>query len=138
MNVILCLDDSEGMMFNGRRQSRDEALRQRIQQLCTGHQLWMNFTSFKIYGGLENTTVNVDDDFLEKASEGDYCLVETEHLEAVEADIEKLIIFWWNRKYPADFSLDLELKHWEVTSVQEFPGNSHEKITEKIYIRKGK
>ncbi len=33
MNVIVCLDDNNGMMFNKRRQSQDKILRDSIKEL---------------------------------------------------------------------------------------------------------
>ena len=50
--------------------------------------------------------------------------------------LEKLIIFRWNRKYPADFWLDVDLGDWKLIEAEEFPGNSHEKITQETYVKK--
>jgi hypothetical protein len=47
--------------------------------------------------------------------------------------IEELVIYHWNRKYPADFKLDLPYKKWKKQSKEEFAGFSHEKITKEIY-----
>ena len=33
MNIIVCLDDKNGMMFNKRRQSQDKLLRSDIKEL---------------------------------------------------------------------------------------------------------
>ena len=52
MIVIVCLDDKKGMMFNHRRQSRDQAVTDRIQKICAGKKLWMNAYSDKLYGSL--------------------------------------------------------------------------------------
>ena len=49
--------------------------------------------------------------------------------------IEQIILYKWNRKYPADFKLDLELRNWELIEVLEFVGSSHERITREIYQR---
>ena len=42
MNVIVCIDDAGGMLFNGRRQSKDKILRQQARELAQGQPLWMN------------------------------------------------------------------------------------------------
>ena len=47
--------------------------------------------------------------------------------------IEKLIVFKWNREYPSDFSLDIDLSQWSLISTTDFKGNSHEKITMEVY-----
>ena len=57
-------------------------------------------------------------------------MAESEGLAAYEESIEQIIVFWWNRTYPADVYLDLDLSRWERKERYEFPGTSHEKITE--------
>lgn len=54
-----------------------------------------------------------------------------------EDRIEKIILFWWNRKYPSDtwFDIDLEGGGWKLSETREFSGSSHEKITEEVYVR---
>ena len=39
---IAIVDNSMGMLFNHRRQSRDRVLVQRILEITRGHALWMN------------------------------------------------------------------------------------------------
>ena len=75
MNVIVCLDDKNGMLFNKRRQSQDK--------------------------------------------------------------INTLIIYKWNRIYPADLHFDINVNDvsWELIDSEEFNGSSHEKITREIYRR---
>ena len=50
-----------------------------------------------------------------------------------ENDITKVILYYWNREYPADQYFDLELNDWILESEIEFEGSSHEKITRKIF-----
>lgn len=136
MIVIVFLDDKNGMMFNHRRQSRDRAVTERIQKICEGKKLWMNPYSDKLYGSLEGTDIMVKDDFLSLADCGDICLVESESLMSFTEKIEQVIIYRWNRTYPADVYLDLDLSQWEKTERHEFQGSSHEKITEERYGRR--
>lgn len=136
MIVIVCLDETKGMMFNGRRQSRDRSVTEKIQQICTGKRLWMNAYSYKLYGVLENTEIFTDEDFLGKAGRGDICFVESEGLASFADRIETLIVFWWNRKYPKDFSLDVDLGEWIKIQKTDFSGSSHEIITLEVYKRK--
>ena len=49
--------------------------------------------------------------------------------------IEELILFRWNRVYPADLHCTLDLSVWKLTETEEFAGNSHEKITQERYVR---
>lgn len=47
MTIIACIDDSGGMTFNGRRQSQDAKLRDRVIRLTNGSVLLMNSYSKK-------------------------------------------------------------------------------------------
>ena len=52
-------------------------------------------------------------------------------MEKYKERIKKIILFKWNRIYPADMYFDIPLveNEWKLTYVDEFEGNSHEKIT---------
>lgn len=52
-------------------------------------------------------------------------------LEKYKERIKEIILFKWNRIYPADMYFDIPLveNEWKLTYVDEFEGNSHEKIT---------
>lgn len=136
MIVIVFLDDKKGMVFNHRRQSRDQAVTERIQKICTGKKLWMDPYSDQLYGSLEGMELAVNPDFLSLAGSGEFCLSESGNLVPYEENIEQVIVFWWNRTYPADVYLDLDLSQWERKERHEFPGESHEKITEELYERR--
>lgn len=136
MIVIVCLDDRKGMMFHQRRQSRDRAVTERIQAVCEGKILWMNAYSYQLYSCLEGMDTAVEEDFLSLAGSGDICLVESGRLLPFVERIEQIIVYWWNRTYPADVYLDLDLSQWQRTERYEFQGFSHEKITEEIYNRR--
>lgn len=138
MKVIVCLDDSKGMLFNKRRQSQDRILREDILKKLDGSKLWMNGYSYKQFKEILQAPVTVEENFLDCAEEGDYCFVEDKLLSQYEERISELIIYHWNREYPADFYLDLELESWELISAEEFAGYSHEKITKEIYTKKGR
>ena len=136
MIVIVCLDDKKGRMFNHRRQSRDQAVTEEIRKICTGKKLWMSPYSDRLYGSLDGMELEVNPDFLSLAGSGEYCLAVSEGLAAYEESIEQIIVFWWNRTYPADVYLDLDLSRWERKERYEFPGTSHEKIKEERYERR--
>lgn len=73
-------------------------------------------------------------DFLDRAGAGDVCFVEDAPLAPHRARITCLYVFRWNRDYPADRRLDLDLSGWERTEQEEFPGSSHDKITLERYL----
>lgn len=134
MHLILCLDDRDGMLFAGRRQSMDRLLRARILAMIGEHKLWMNRYSA---GQFTETTdaICVDEDFLNKAGDEDFCFVENSDISQYAAAAHKLIIYRWNRVYPSDvrFSAQL-LSQRQRVSTAEFPGSSHERITEEVYV----
>ena len=135
MKVILCLDEKQGMMIHRRRQSQDRMLLEAIRKLCQGQVIRMSPYSAKLFCKAD-FSVQAEDDFLLKAEKGEYCFVEGESLEPVRDQIEELIIYWWNRTYPADLRLDLSLDEWEIQSLEEIKGFSHEKISREIRIPK--
>ena len=96
LNLIVCLDDRNGMMFNRRRQSRDIALCERVLALTTG-KLYMNAYSKKIFP--ESEKIVVCENFLEEAGKNDFCFLESapETLENATG----IIIYRWNRLYPS-------------------------------------
>jgi hypothetical protein len=117
-------------MFNRRRQSRDIKLCERILALTTGR-LYMNAYSAKIFP--ESERITVCEDFLVAAGEGDFCFCENAP-ETLD-NVTEIIIYRWNRLYPADvhFGFDLESEGFALVSAEEFIGNSHPTITEQIF-----
>lgn len=137
MNIIVCVDDNLGMTFNRRRQSQDRVLRERILSLARGAVLWMNAYSRKQFAADAVPQPRVDEAFLELAGTGEFCFVENLPLLPYEDKIEQLILYRWNRRYPADrrFDIPLEEHGWTLAETAEFAGSSHEKITEERYHR---
>ena len=136
MIVMAAVDDKGGLLFNGRRQSQDKRLRERILELTRGSLLWMNSYSQRQFGeAVSDANTEIDEAFLDKAGQGEYCFVENMALKPYLEKIEKIILFQWNRNYPADRYLDIDVseEQWQLEAVQEFSGFSHEKITEEIY-----
>ena len=134
MNLIVCIDDKNGMMFNKRRQSKDSAVRADMMAEAGGKTLWMNSYSAKQFEE-PAADICVDEAFLEKAGEGEFCFLEGTGAGIAEAAAEKLIIYKWNRLYPSDVKFDIDLDGWTLESTAEFAGSSHEKITKEVYIK---
>ncbi|MBO5460228.1 MAG: ribonuclease Z [Ruminococcus sp.] len=137
MKIIVCVDDAYGMMFNRRRQSQDAALRERILQSLNNAKLWMNAYSAKQFADNGADKIYVDEDFLNKASEEDYCFVENVDVSTFQEQIKEITLYKWNRRYPSDFKFQISLTedYWRLISSDEFEGSSHEKITKEVYRR---
>ena len=134
MKIAVCLDDKNGMLFAGRRQSMDRVLREAFLQLAEGSDVWMDaYTAGQF---TEDTSrLMVDEHFLQKAGSDDWCFVEKADLTDVVDQVTAVAIYRWNRTYPSDVKFPMELfaNRWQKTSSREFTGSSHEKITEEVY-----
>lgn len=136
MILMVCIDDDCGMAFANRRQSQDRILRARLLRL-SGGVLRLNAYSAKQFPPEESANFIVEEDFLEQAGEGDFCFAETIDVAPFEEKAEKIILYRWNRRYPASlhFSIPLEEHGWKCAAAEEFQGYSHEKITEEVYVK---
>lgn len=132
MRVIICLDDHNGIAFNNRRQSRDRIVVDRTLQLSDGRPLRMSLYSAKLFPA---PAVLAGDDYLTAAGDEDFCFVELTDPAGFATKIQELIVFRWNRVYPADVHLTLDLSQWKLVHTEEFPGHSHDKITMEVYGR---
>ena len=132
MKLIFCIDNKRGLAFNGRRQSRDRAVRARMLSLAAGSRLLMSPYSA---GQFEDTEKIVVTSSPYDAKADDYCFIED--TEPKMDNCDELILYVWNRDYPADryFDTDLNALGFAVSSIEDFKGYSHEKITEIIYKR---
>ena len=135
MHTIICLDDDNGMLFHDRRQSQDVKLRADVLERLGERMLWMNAYSARQFADAEDARIHISDSFLEEAGKDDFCFVENRPLLPYEAQIQEVICYRWNRRYPSDVKLDLSLEGWNVMEETEFAGKSHERITRTVYRR---
>ena len=135
MRVIVCVDDNGGMLFNHRRQSRDRVICERVLQMADERDcsVYMNTYSAKIFP--EDDKIAVSENYLEEAGVQDLCFVEKELLATYFDEIDECIVFKWNRVYPADQYLDIDISKMTKVQEEEFVGFSHEKITMEVYER---
>lgn len=132
MTVYVCLDDRNGMLFNNRRQSRDVAVLADIQASIPGP-LTIDPFSEKLIQNARIPYVPAPEDpspdahfFLENRAAGEIVPLASE-----------VVIYRWNRHYPADTRWDVELADYgfALRETSEFPGKSHEKITKEVYAK---
>ncbi len=133
MYIIVCVDDRNGLLFNKRRLSSDSAVCRHIAQQAAGKRLWMDPYSAPLFDGAD---ILADPDFLAKAQPGDICFVERGDITPYATAIEGVTLYRWNRAYPSDtkFPLHLFEGRWTLAHSEEFPGHSHEKITQEQYV----
>ncbi len=134
MIAVVCVDDRGGMLFNRRRQSQDRLLRQDLLEEAGGRPVWLNPYSLKQFPDPPEN-LRCAEDFFRRAGEGELCFFEDADpapwLEAAEG----VILYHWNRRYPADLYFPLPLAGWTLVRREEFPGSSHERITKEVYTR---
>ena len=133
MRVALCLDDNCGMMFNSRRQSRDRVLIADL--LCDAEKnerIYITPYSSSLFDPNDSRII-VCEQPLSLAGDSDLCFIENMSVSPYASKINEIIIYRWNRHYPADLYFDFDMNGYEKISVSEFAGSSHEKITKEIW-----
>lgn len=142
MKLIVCIDEKKGMMFNHRRQSQDRVLRDDIRKECQGSILRMNAYSAELFEKDADVETMVQifssEDFLAQASEDDCCFVEDQDISLWLEQADTVILYQWNRHYPADlyFTAELSEDTWQMERQEDFAGSSHEKITKTVYVKR--
>lgn len=133
MKLIICVDKKNGLMFGGKRQSQDSFLREKIKAISAGSILWMSEYSAEQFEDVND--ICIDNDFVSKANIDDYCFVEDKDFN-IET-VNEFIVCKWNRQYPADKYLEIDLKsnNFKKNSTENIVGSSHDKITIERYIR---
>ena len=133
MTLIFCLDNKRGMMFNSRRQSSDRVLRERVITSLGGARLIVSPYTAKQFADTDPITVAADP--ISIAERGDACFIEDTDVRLDGCD--RVMLYFWNRDYPADkyFLPDLAALGFKLVSAEDFGGYSHEKITEKVYVK---
>lgn len=129
MKLIICIDERGGMLFNGRRVSRDRVVCDDV--LTYAPDLLIRPVSAVLFPAL--TPV---DDF-DSAAEDDFCFVEDVPVSALIRRAKSVTVYNWNRHYPSDVGLDVDLTEegFVRQAVTELTGYSHEKITREIYVK---
>lgn len=134
MTLIICVDNKMGILFNHRRQSQDTLLRKRVLEYADGS-LFMTAYSAKQFLDFPEARITVCGDPIDVPPDGYWF---AEGCVDNNAPVEKILLYRWNRDYPADayFHFPSGLDSWKLLSSNDFPGFSHETITEETYILK--
>ena len=101
------------MLFNHRRLSRDRRVCEKILDYSNEKELWMNAYSRKLFTDLTDiNSIQVDEKFLDKSQS--ICFVENQDITPYLPKIDTLVLFQWNRDYPADFFFTVDLSLWNL------------------------
>lgn len=131
MILISCVDNALGLRFNHRRQSRDRVLCGRLLER-SGGTLWLKESSRSLF---QEGDIRIVED-PQSVPEGGFCFWEEPVEEALEA--ERIILYRWNRDYPADefFRFPGGEAAWVSAGSVDFSGSSHPEITEEVFEKK--
>ncbi len=136
MVIAVCVSNDYGMMFNHRRQSADRMVQKRLLEHTDHSILWMSHYSAGQFNTVQ-PNMRIDDNGLQLAGKNDICFLEEPVFPDGIPQCDQLILYFWNRDYPADTWFPREqLNRWKLKSTCEFKGTSHDVITEKIYEKK--
>lgn len=133
MIVIAVTDNRNGMLFHERRQSSDRELRRRILERAKDTWLWVSpYTRRQFTEETDRIREAVQP--LLQAGTGEFCFLE-EPVSGFPETMEALILYRWNRDYPADVWLPPVPGGWHLIRTEDFQGYSHGKLTEEVYIQ---
>ena len=136
MTVIVCTDERGGMLFMKRRVSKDRELIEDVLKTVGDGILYISEFSESLFADSDISVMSVPDPLI-CAGDEDFVFIENIRLSPTLSKINKLVIYNWNRKYPFDFSLDINPTEcgFSLLSSCEFKGHSHDKITKEIYVK---
>jgi len=134
MILIVCVEKNGGMLFFGKRLSRDRILTEKILSETKNSRLVLTPYSAKLFPEAENLVIS--DEPQKIAAAGDFYFVEDGPFP--QDGVDCVYLFHWNRAYPADrfFPMEELAKYFTRSSKEEFCGFSHETITREIYTAK--
>ena len=132
ITLYLCVDDNLGLLFNHRRQSRDIRV---LEDMTDGLSSPLTIDPFseKLLSGAGLPYQLAGEALAEDA----HYFVEDRCPCGLLPRAGALVLYRWNRHYPADtyFTPDLSAEGFSLKETVEFPGKSHEIITKEVYTR---
>ena len=137
MILIVCVDDSMGMMFNKRRQSKDAVVRENMLALLPeGKKLYVSPYTARQFLPEEQEQLMICENICDVTEGETFCFLEDTDPVLFADRTEKIILYRWNRAYPSDVKFTLDLSGYELESTLEFVGKSHPEMVREIYRRK--
>ena len=135
MTAIVCFDTGRGMTFFKKRQSADRAVIKRILSVSGGKPIYIEPYAAPLFRGCGATVITTDD--FTSLPRDAVCFIENVDPVSLVGAIDRFVIYRWNRTYPRDsaagfFPYDEGLT---LYSISEFKGNSHDRITEEIWMK---
>lgn len=133
ITVAITVDDRMGISFNNRRQSKDKKVVEDIVTSTEG-KIYVSNYSAPLFEGFEERIEVVNEPLID-TPDGCACFAELSDLSEYKDEINTLIVYRWNRHYPSERRLGINLdgSDFEMMSSIDFIGSSHDKITKDIF-----
>lgn len=128
--IALCIDKGNGRLFYGKRTSSDREVRKRLLDM-TDVLYVDSYTAAQFTEDYGKEKLRVVDDPAGIA-EGTAFI----ELQDIPRDADRIVIFNWNRKYPADRFLDFRFSGWRKVKKEDFEGYAHPKVTMDVWERR--
>lgn len=132
MKLVICLDDKKGMLFNNRRQSRDKLVLEDVFRLC--EKVYITPFSQKLFAEYTDKVVVTED--VKSLDDNSFFFAEDYDINSLENGLSQIIVYNWNRVYPADVCCTIDFNSFTLVEETEFAGNSHDKITRQIFVKR--
>lgn len=130
MNIIICIEKNKGISFNNRRLSKDKKI---IDDIVKNYDVVGNkYTQamFEEYG------LTIKEKKIKNATKKDlYYFIEDDSINSIDC-INNLIIYDFNRNYPSDVKLIINLENFILIEEFKIEGTSHKEIIKKVYRSK--
>ena len=135
MNICVCVDDSMGMSFFGKRQSRDRLLIERLLSHTEYDRILVSAYSAPLFAEFGDSRVCTVDGY-GGCTERDLCFLELDTVPDA-GDTERIVLYRWNRRYPSDkkFPYSPSECGFTLASRVDLAGNSHDNITEEVWTK---
>lgn len=137
MTVIICVSDGGGVLFGGRRLSRDREVISDIARTAGDEPVFVSEYSEGLFSKSDVSVIAVSDP-LSSAGKGDFVFIEDGKIRREIDKTDCVMIYRWNRKYPFDTKVDTEpgCEGFALAESVDIKGHSHEKITRETWRRK--
>ena len=120
MKIIVCVAKNNGILFNHRRVSKDVKVLEDIAENTPN--LALSQYSMELFEGIK------------LSCKGDIYKFIEEEFDDIDS-VDEIILYHWNRAYPADVFFRFNKKHFKLQDSYDFVGNSHERITKEVWIK---
>lgn len=129
ITIIACVDNRMGLLFNGRRLSRDRAVREKIMSIIPNEIIMTPYSANQFENKYQEKITQTSEFTFQKDN---YYFIEANEMIPWEK-VDTLLLFQWNRNYPADtFLLIPKGQTFVMKSSEDFDGSSHF-ITMEVY-----